>query len=135
MTFILLVFIGAALEIAYNPSESIWISMLLFIAIDFIVQFFSLCTEIVTVKSKKIKKVGFFKLKHRVINTTDGCELFNVNDDAFLKFNARKIQSKIKVGKTYQVKMYRIALSGKYNILSVREVRPVVRKKSGKKSK
>ncbi len=135
MTFLLFVFIAIALETAYNPSGNVWVGLLLFMMLDVVIQFFSIRTEVITVKSKRVKKSGFFKVSQYIIKTTDGREFFNINDDCFLKFNAKKLQSQIKVGKTYQVKTYKIALGNKCNILSVCEVKSSVRRKSGKKLK
>ena len=135
MRFILFVIFGAALEMAFNPSENLWVSVFIFCALCSAMQFLTVRTETVTIKSKKIKKVGWLKIKQNILVTADGREFFNVNDVLLFRFGAKKTQAEIKIGKTYVVKTYKFLFANKYNILSVSDVVPVVRKKTRNYSK
>lgn len=131
--FILFVTIGVALDFTYNPSDNNWIHLLLFCTLIILFRLLSVRTEIITVKSKGTKKRGIFKVKQNIIRTTDGRVLLNVGDDFLLKFYPKKLQLKIKVGKTYKMKTYKFWFSNEYNVLSAQEVKPSIRRKSRKK--
>lgn len=135
MRYILLVIFDAALEMAFNPSENLWVSLFISFMLCSAFQFLTVRTETVTIKSKKIKKVGWLKVKQDILVTADGREFFNVNDVLLFRFGAKKTQAEIKIGKTYVMKIYKFLFANKYNILSVSDVVPVVRKKSKNKSK
>lgn len=135
MRFILFVILDVALDMAFNPSENLWVSFFISFMLCSAIQFLTVRTETVTIKSKKIKKVGWLKIKQNILVTADGREFFNVNDVSLFRFGAKKTQAEIKIGKTYVVKTYKFLFVNKYNILSVSDVVPVVRKKSKNKSK
>ena len=76
-------------------------------------------TEVITVADKAVL-IKFFS-KANLIKTSDG-RIF-VNNNGLLKWNAKDLERKIKVGHRYRIVSYKIDFFDKRNILSVKEIR------------
>ena len=76
-------------------------------------------TEVITVVDKAVL-IKFFS-KANLIKTSDG-RIF-VNNNGLLKWNAKDLERKIKVGHRYRIVSYKIDFFDKRNILSVKEIR------------
>ena len=131
LIFIGFVLVGAAIDLAYNPTDNNWIGLFIFIATCLLFQLASIRTEYITVKSKQIQRTKLLGVKQYIIKTTNGQTLININDSFMLKFNAKKLYQELKIGKTYKIKTYRFILffSYPYNILSAQEVKTTKRNK------
>ena len=131
LVFVGFVLVGAAINLAYNPTDNNWIGVFTFIATYLLFQLASIRTEYITVKSKQIQRTKLLGVKRYIIKTTNGQTFINVNDDFMLKFNAKKVYQELKIGKTYKIKTYRLILyfSYPYNILSAQEVKTTKRNK------
>lgn len=127
LSFVCFVLVVAAVDMVYNPSDNIWLGFVVFVVMESVVQLFSVRKEYITVKSKGVRKVKPFGLKVRFVKASDGRVYANDDDHFMLKFNAKKLQSEIKVGKRYEIKSYKVMFGKGYNILSATEVKSVKR--------
>ena len=136
LLFVVFVIIVSVIDFIFNISGNVLIDFLIFFGVCFLFQLFSVRTEHIIVKKKNINETKFFKCKRYVIKTSDGHIFYNINDDFMLKFNAKKIQSNMKVGCRYEIKSYKFGLfGGMRNILSVKEVKVSKRVGQIRKSK